>query len=422
MAAPRAGSSSGFANGDGPFILVRDSIVSKFNFKVLLLLSSGHMAVDTFQGALPAVLPFLKDNLNLSYTMAGMILIMSNITSSVIQPLFGLLSDKKEKAFLLPLGAFLAGAGFCLLPLARNYGLVLLLVAISGMGIACFHPEGFKTARFFTGQKMATGMSVFSVGGNAGIALGPILALSIIHYRGFSSLGWMAVVPLLFVTAIILFRRTVAVQNSGTHSASKEKIRSTKAAYRALFIIICAIIMRTWIMFGLMTYIPFYYINYLKGNPVFAGKLVSLFLIGGAVGTLAGSPLADRWGHRLWLRFSMLGTALLFPFILWLQGLALFAIVILFGLILISTFSVTIVMGQNLFPRNLGVTSGLLVGFAIGAGGIGVTLLGVIADHFGVPVAMKCIGVLPVAGFLLTMILRYPVDEQVKDKRSAVSD
>ena len=334
--------------------LVRDSIVGKFNLKVLLLLSSGHMVVDTFQGALPAVLPFLKDNLNLSYTMTGVILIVANITSSIIQPIFGLLSDKKEKAFLLPLGAFLAGAGFCLLPLAEKYSLVLLLVAVSGMGIACYHPEGFKTARFFTGVRMATGMSVFSVGGNAGIALGPILALSIIHYRGFSSLTWMALLPLIFVAAIIVLRHTVAVPKSGTGSASKEKAGTPKAAHMALFIIICAVIMRTWIMFGLMTYIPFYYINYLKGDPIFAGKLVSLFLIGGAVGTLAGSPLADRWGHRFWLRFSMLSCALLFPFMLWLQGFALFACVTLFGLILISTFSVTVIMGQNLFPEQSG--------------------------------------------------------------------
>jgi len=118
----------------------------------------------------------------------------------------------------------------------------------------------------------------------------------------------------------------------------------------------------------------------------------------------------------------MLSCALMFPFILWLQGAALFAIVFLFGLVLISTFTVTIVMGQNLFPDNLGVISGLVVGFAIGAGGIGVTLLGVIADHFGVPVAIKCMGVLPVAGFLLTMILRYPVAQQLKDKPSALGD
>jgi FSR family fosmidomycin resistance protein-like MFS transporter len=158
-----------------------------------------------------------------------------------------------------------------------------------------------------------------------------------------------------------------------------------------------------------MTYIPFYYIDYLKGNPVFAGKLVSLLLIGGAFGTLAGAPLADRWGHRFWLRFSMMGCALLFPFIFLTQGFALFFVLTLFGVILISTFSVTIVMGQNLFPHNLGVTSGLIVGFAIGAGGIGVTILGVIADNFGVPFAMKSIGILPVVGLFLALLLKYPV-------------
>jgi len=383
---------------------------------MLLLLSSGHVVVDTFQGALPAVLPFIKDDLNLSYAMAGMILIMSNITSSVVQPLFGMVSDKKEKPFLLPLGAFLAGAGFCLIPFAQNYALVLLLVAISGLGIACYHPEGYKTARFFTGERTVTGMSLFSVGGNTGMALGPILALSITHYWGFASLGWMALLPLLFVTAITFLRRAVAAPGSRTPLAPRQNAGSSRTALVALFIIICVIVVRTWIMFGLMTYIPFYYINYLRGNPVFAGKLVSLFLIGGAAGTLAGAPVADRWGHRFWVRLSMLVCALLFPFILWLQGWALFAAVALFGLMLISTFSVTVVMGQNLFPHSMGVVSGLVVGFAIGAGGIGVTLLGVIADHFGVPAAMRCIGVLPVAGLLLAMLLPYPVAERVKPK------
>jgi FSR family fosmidomycin resistance protein-like MFS transporter len=396
--------------------------VSRFNFKALLLLSFGHVAVDTFQGALPAVLPFLKDNLNLSYTMTGIILIMSNVASSVIQPLFGFVSDRKEKAFLLPLGAFLAGAGFCLLPLAQNFPLVLLLVAVSGLGIACYHPEGFKTARFFTGQRMATGMSVFSVGGNAGIALGPIFALSIIEYKGFPYISWMFLLTLVFLAAILLFRRTVAVTNPPARQAGGEKATNPPGAYLALLTIILVIIMRTWMTFGLMTYIPFYYINYLRGNPVFAGKLVSLFLIGGAVGTLAGSPLADRWGHRFWLRFSMLACAFLFPGILWLKGLALFVFAFLFGLILISTFSVTVVMGQNLFPQNLGVVSGLVTGFAIGAGGIGVTLLGVVADHFGVPTAMKCIGALPIAGFLLAMLLRYPVAERSIKEPALVRD
>lgn len=390
--------------------------MGKFNLKVLLLLSCGHMVVDTYQGALPAVLPFLKDNLNLSYTLAGVILIVANITSSIIQPLFGMLSDKKEKAFLLPLGALLAGAGFCLLPFTSNYWVVLLLVAVSGLGVASYHPEGFKTARHFTGEKMVTGMSVFSVGGNTGMALGPILALSIIQYLGFSSLSWMIVPSLLFVAAIILLHRTVSIPKATAGKQPEEASPgSVRSARRAFAVILAVIVMRTWTHIGLVTYIPFYYINYLKGDPVFAGKLVSLLLIGGAFGTLAGAPLADRWGHRFWLRISMLGCALLFPFILWTDGIALFFVITLFGTILISTFSVTVVMGQNLFPHKLGMTSGLTVGFAIGAGGIGVTLLGVLADNFGVPFAMKCIGILPVIGFLLTLALKYPISREVKN-------
>ena len=387
--------------------------MQKFNLKVLLLLSIGHMVVDIYQGALPAILPFIKENLGLSYTMAGVILIVSNLTSSIVQPFFGMLSDKKEKAFLLPIGALLAGCGYSLIALSDSYAQVLALVTISGLGIASYHPEGFKTARFFTGQKMVTGMSVFSVGGNAGMALGPIIALSLVNYFGFASLLWMVLPALIFFVAIILMHRVIAIPPSEKTGDGPGTVRIAEGARRALFTIICVIIMRTWTQVGLMTYIPFYYIDYLKGDPVFAGKLVSLLLVGGAFGTLAGAPLADRWGHKFWLSFSMLSCSLIFPFILWAEGTLLSCILVLFGVMLISTFSVTVVMGQNLFPRNVGVASGLIVGFAIGAGGIGVTLLGVIADHYGVPLAMKCIGALPVIGFLLSLTLRYPPEVRV---------
>jgi MFS transporter, FSR family, fosmidomycin resistance protein len=381
----------------------------KFNLGVLLLLSCGHMVVDMYQGALPVLLPFFKANLGLSYTISGTILIVANVASSVIQPLFGFLSDRKGKAYLLPVGAFLAGAGFSLLATTRSFPAILALAAVSGLGIAAYHPEGFKTARFFTGEKMAAGMSVFSVGGNTGMALGPILALSLVNYRGFSSLPWMIVPSLLFTVAIIVLRDRVALPKTAEAADQNTGLPRPKGTLRAFVIIISVIIMRTWTQIGLMTYIPFYYIDFLKGDPVFAGRMVSMFLIGGSIGTLAGSPLADRWGHRFWLRVSMLGSALLFPLIFFVQGVSLFVVVTLLGMILISTFSVTVVMGQNLLPGSLGVASGLLVGFAIGAGGIGVTLLGVIADHYGALVALKCIGALPLAGFLVSLALRYPL-------------
>lgn len=383
--------------------------MGKFNLKVLLLLSCGHMVVDTYQGALPAILPFLKENLGLSYTVTGAILIVSNLASSIVQPLFGFLSDKKEKAFLLPLGAFLAGVGFALVPMAQSYLSILCLVALSGLGVASYHPEGFKTARSFTGEKMATGMSIFSVGGNAGMALGPILALSLTHYFGFASLRWLVLPALVFTVAIIALRKTLAVPKAVSPGTAQAASRLPTEAIRALFVLICVIVMRTWTHIGLVTYIPFYYINFLKGDPVLAGRIVSLFLLGGAVGTLLGSPLADRWGHVFWLRISMIGCALLFPLIFIFEGFMLLVTATVIGMLLISSFSVTVIMGQNLLPGHLGVASGLMVGFAIGAGGIGVTLLGVVADYYGVPFALKAIGVLPLVGFLFSLLLKYPI-------------
>lgn len=383
--------------------------MGKFNLKVLLLLSCGHMVVDTYQGALPVILPFIKENLGLSYTVTGAILIVSNLASSIVQPLFGFLSDKKEKAFLLPVGVFLAGVGFALVPVTRSYLLILLLVGVSGLGVASYHPEGFKTARFFTGDKMATGMSVFSVGGNAGMALGPILALSLVHFWGFEALPWMVLPALVFTVVIIALRRTIAIPQARSPATRPAASQLPHKAYQALCMLIGVIVMRTWMHIGLITYIPFYHINYLQGDPVLAGKIVSLFLLGGAVGTLLGAPLADRWGHRLWVRFSMIGSALLFPLIFYCEGFYLLITATVIGMLLISSFSVTVIMGQDLLPGHLGVASGLMVGFAIGAGGIGVTLLGVVADHYGVPFALKTIGILPVIGFLFSLLLRYPV-------------
>jgi len=367
------------------------------------------MVVDTYQGALPAILPFLKENLGLSYTVTGAILIVSNLASSIVQPLFGFLSDKKEKAFLLPLGCLLAGVGFALVPMTQSYLSILFLVGVSGLGVASYHPEGFKTARFFTGEKMASGMSIFSVGGNAGMALGPILALSLAHYCGFASLPWMVLPALVFTMVIIALRKTIAVPKGASPVKSQAASQLPHGAYRALCLLICVIVMRTWTHIGLVTYIPFYYINFLKGDPVLAGRIVSLFLLGGAVGTLLGSPLADRWGHLCWLRISMIGCALLFPLIFIVEGFMLRVAATGIGMLLISSFSVTVIMGQNLLPGHLGVASGLMVGFAIGAGGIGVTLLGVVADAYSVPFALKSIGILPLVGFLFSLMLRYPV-------------
>jgi len=387
--------------------------MKSFNLKVLLLLSLGHLITDIYQSALPTILPFLKEKLDLTYTMTGVILMAASFTSSLIQPLFGFLTDKQEKPLLLPLGCLCAGIGFSFITLAPNYMLVLVLVVISGLGIAAYHPEGYKTAHFFTGERRVTGMAVFAVGGSGGFALGPIVTVYTIQYLGLSSLPLMAVPAFLFAVLLFSNRGKIALPAKGPEQSRKASpAEAPQRAYWGLIIIIAIVMVRSWIQFGLMSYIPFYYINYLKGDPLYASKLVFVFLLGAAIGTLAGAPLADRWGHKRYLSWSMLLSAVLLPFtLLAAKGAILFVALGLVGMITISTFSLTVVMAQRLLPSNLGVAAGLMVGFAIGAGGICVTFLGVLADNFGVPFALKSIAILPLLGFILCLILKYPEAE-----------
>jgi FSR family fosmidomycin resistance protein-like MFS transporter len=390
----------------------------KMNLKILLVLSFGHLVTDIYQSALPAILPFLKANLSLSYAMTGVILMVASFTSSIMQPFFGYLSDKKEKVFLLPFGCLAAGIGLSLVSFTSQYGFVLLLVMVSGLGVAAFHPEGYKTAHFFTGKNMTTGMAVFSVGGNLGFAMGPIIALAIITHLGFEVLPVIGICSFLFLI-IFIFHRTSLSSAKPVHLATKGQTGGElRNVYFPLFLTIATVVMRSWTQMGLMTYIPFYYIDYLKGDPMYAGKLVSTFLLGGVAGTILGSMLADRFGHKPFLVFSLVLTCLLIPLIQVVSGPILFIVLAMVGMALISSFTVTIVMAQRLLPENLGIASGLLVGFAIGVGGIGVALLGVIADHSGIPMALKAIMILPWVGLGSSLLIRYPFPGQLRIKKA----
>ena len=387
---------------------MHDSSATHMNLRILLILSLGHLMTDIYQGALPSILPYLKAKLSLSYAHTGVILMTANFTSSILQPVFGYLSDRREKLFLLPLGCLAAGLGLSCLPLAGQYGLTLALVAISGLGVASYHPEGYKTAYFFTGARPATGMSVFSVGGNLGFALGPLIALTIISRLGFPYLPIMLSFSLIFLGLLPRFWKTLHQPKSPQLRSKTADSGARPGTHLALALIIAVVIMRSWTQLGLMTFIPFYYIDVLQGDPLYSGTLVSVFLLGGVAGTLGGAALADRWGHKRLLSLSMLLTGLLFPLIRLAGGLWLFVVLAVVGMVLISSFTVTVVMAQRLLPRHLGVASGLMVGFAIGAGGLGVTILGIVADRYGVLTALNAIIFLPLIGMLLSLGIKEP--------------
>jgi FSR family fosmidomycin resistance protein-like MFS transporter len=399
-------------------MVILKEMTMKMNKKALAILSAGHLVTDINQGALPALLPFFKEALSLSYTTAGVILLSANLTSAVIQPAFGHLSDRRPMGWFLPLAPFIACLGLSITGLISNYSLLLLCVMLSGIGVASFHPEGFKTAYFFTGDKRATGMSIFAVGGNLGIAIGPILALTLVTYFGFMGTLGM-IIPGILIGIILLFSMemlTTPVEFAHREAKKEVKTPLSKSQKKSFFLLVSIATVRAWAQFGLVTYIPFYYIDYLKGNPLYAGKLLSTFLIAGSLGTLIGAPLADRWGHKKFLLMTLILSVPILLLFYYSSGIMTFVLLGMAGLILVSTFALTTVMAQALLPQHLGIASGMMVGFSISAGGVGVTLLGTIADTWGVPMAIKATFALPLIAFGLGLLLKYP---PTKDTLSA---
>ena len=376
---------------------------------LLFLLSFGHMCTDMVQGALPALLPYLKDRFSLSYAATGTILLAAQLTSSVIQPLFGYVTDRKPFPVLLSLGCLVSGVGIALLPHSPSFPWLIAIVTFLGIGTAAFHPEGFKATACIASVKRATGMSFFSVGGNLGFAIGAPATIFLVSRYGLPGASALfvpaAVAAALFVPALSPIRERIAAVAAQPIAPEENGVRHP---LYAVSLIVLIVVFRSWTQLGLTAFIPFLYREELASNPGFVASLLFLFLGAGAVGTLAGGPIADRIGHRRMLFLSQaIQVPLIFLF-LRASGWAVFALAIAVGAAIVSTFSVTIVMAQELFPRRLATASGTIAGFAIGTGGIGVTLLGMVADRYGVPAAAHTINFLPAFGVLLAAMLPIP--------------
>ena len=382
----------------------------KIDYRALILLSMGHLATDINNGALPAMLPFLKDALGLSYAMAGTIILVSNMTSSVIQPAFGYITDRRSLHWFLPLGCFCSALGMALVGWASSYDLVLFLVTFSGLGVAIYHPEGWRVANSFAGAKKATGMSIFAVGGNLGIAFGPLMAVFFVKHLGLRGSS-LFVFPGAVMAGIFLFSRFWRVDTTAIRkkSSSVSAAASWKAARYPMSLLLGMVFFRSWANSGILTFIPFYYINYMNEDPLLAGNLLFAFLAAGTAGTFIGGPMADRFGHKKIILISLGLSGPLFVLFLLSTGVWSFIWLTVTGFILIFSFSVSMVMGQSFMPQNVGMASGLILGFSFGIGGLGAAVLGLFADLWGVPLTLWLIALLPWGGFLFAALIPYPV-------------
>jgi FSR family fosmidomycin resistance protein-like MFS transporter len=383
------------------------------NLKLILILSISHVFLDLTGGALPAVMPFLKDALSLNYTEVGAVIMISNLASSVLQPGFGYFSDKKQVKWLLPVSVILTYMGFSFIGIAPSYMVLLILVVISGLGLACYHPEGFKVMHFLTGSRKATGMSLFQVGGNLGLALGPLFITYAIQIAGLRGTMFFLAIGLPVLAMLLIFFKELTLPLERKENPGRDQPVATPAnsrgAWTSMGFLVLAVTMRSWAHMGLITFAPFYYISVLQGDALTAGKLVFVFLMGGAVGTVIGGMAADKLGHRNYFALSMLLSIPLLFLFLQVSGAWVFVVLFVIGLVLISSFSVTVVMGQQILSNRLGVASGLMLGFSIGMGGIGAGVLGLMADAWGVLTVFKLIVAMPAVGLIPIMMVRDPL-------------
>ena len=371
--------------------------------RAMATLSAGHLFTDIAQGSVPALLPFLIVKDHLSYAGASALILAATIASSVIQPVFGHLSDRRSLPWLMPLGPVLGGIGVALAAVAPSYGLTFAAVVVSGIGVAAFHPEGSRFANYVSGARRSSGMSLFSVGGNVGFALGPALVTPLVLAFGLS--GALLVIVPTTLMGFVLVRELPRLNTFRVDLATSRAATTEPDAWRPFTLLAGVIALRSFVYFGFITFIPLYFIHDLHTSRGTAGAALTVMLAGGAIGTLIGGQLADRFGRRS----VLIGSMAVLPFLTVAFLISPPALAMLFaafaGATTIATFAVTIVMGQEFLPGRIGVASGVTIGLSVGMGGVAAPLLGILADAHGLRAVFEVMVFFPLAALALSLAL-----------------
>ena len=388
-------------------------------FKVLLAISFCHLLNDTVQSLLPAIYPLLRDTFHLDFGQIGLISFTTTFTASLLQPLVGLYSDRHHKPNFLAIGMGITLIGLVTLSLAPSYATVLAAAALVGMGSSVFHPESSRVARMASGGQHGMAQSLFQVGGNAGSALGPLLATFILP-RGQRSIAWFSFVALLGIILLADIgawakrRRAAQAELSTAPPLAGHVVASVDAEPHAhlprkkivwsLAILVALMFSKYFYLASLGSYYTFYLMD--KFHVSIRSAEIHLFAFLGAVaaGTFFGGPVGDRMGRKVVIWYSILGVL---PFTLILPYANLFwtgILSVVIGLILASAFSTILVFAQELVPTKVGTISGTFFGLAFGLGGIGAALLGKLADATNIRLVYHVCSFLPAVGILTAFL------------------
>ena len=372
--------------------------------RILVTISVCHFLNDMMQSLIPALYPVLKASFRLTFSQVGLIALTGQLTASLLQPVVGFVTDRRARPFSLPTGMAFTLAGLVLLSRAPTFGLLLAAVALMGMGSAVLHPESSRVARMASGGQHGLAQSLFQVGGNAGGALGPLLAAFFILPRGRGSVAWFALAALAAMGLLTYVgawyrRHATARGHQGATGAPGPGLARARVV-ASLGLLMALIFSKYFYLASLTSYYTFYLMTRFGVSVQNAQIHLFVFLGAVAAGTVAGGPVGDRIGRKYVIWVSILGVL---PFTLLLPHANLAwtgVLTVLIGLVLASAFSAILVYAQELVPGRVGTVSGLFFGFAFGMGGIGAALLGRLADMTSIVFVYKVCSFLPLIGLL----------------------
>lgn len=393
------------------------------SYKILFIIGVCHLLNDSIQAIIPAMFPILEKSMGLSFTQLGLIAFALNIVSSILQPVIGMVTDKKPMPFALPIGLTFTLCGVLGLALAPGFEWIVISVLFIGLGSAIFHPEGSRVAYLAAGSRRGLAQSIYQVGGNSGQAMAPLITALILVPLGQIGAAWFTAVAAVAVGLLLYiafwYAKTLETPNVLQKKANKKERANqkglSKAVWFSLVLILFLIFARSWYISGMTNYYAFYTIETYSFSIKQSQIFLFTFLVAGALGTFFGGPLADRFGKKLIIFLSMIISAPLTILIPFVPPYAAFFLLLLTGFILMSSFSVTVVYAQELVPGKIGTMAGLTVGLAFGMGAIGSIIIGYLADMIGISNTMILTGFLPLLG-LLTLLL--PSDQKVNEWNS----
>jgi FSR family fosmidomycin resistance protein-like MFS transporter len=386
----------------------REYATDKALFGVLAAISFCHLLNDMVQSLIPAIYPILKSSFHLDFGQIGLISFTYQLVACLLQPFVGLYTDRRPKPYSLAIGMGLTLVGLILLSIAATFGILLIAAAFVGMGSSIFHPESSRVARLASGGQHGLAQSLFQVGGNAGSALGPLLAAFLVLPRGQHSIAWCSVATLIGIAILARigtwYKSTGVITPRGHKIAFERPTLSPKTVAFSIAILIALIFSKYFYLASLSSYYTFYLISKFHVTVRTAQLFLFLFLGAAAIGTVVGGPVGDRFGRKLVIWCSIVGVL---PFTLILPYANLFWTAILsviIGLVIASAFTAILVYAQELMPGKVGMVSGLFFGFAFGMGGVGAAVLGKVADATSISFVYHVCAFLPVIGLLTAFL------------------